>query len=788
MAQPPPTEEQILILQEKQSFRVLAAAGSGKTTTMATYVKQEVESHRLTGSQIMFITFTKFAAKQIKTKLCKIGGRALKVMCGTFHSVMFRLMCSAGIANPPSNSLYSQRFDVFIELFLENLRNCNKPLITQLSNFRLLIVDEFQDLDDEQFEFIKLFKVAVPSIRTVAIGDLAQNIYRFRGTSNEFLNTRFAKEVCPDLRTFQLTTNFRSTPAILKFVNALFAPEIKDGHILPMSAPQGVAQGKKPVYYEFAKNPEKGCGDYETHVADQLYPLLRNAKELKKSVCLIFPKMKCLSYEFIAALLRNKLKQDGFPFDLHKICKEDETCATIEFEYSDELAAEPVQCSTFHSSKGLEWDIVCVINVSDSLYYPHDGEEESEGFFAEKTNLLYVAITRAAKQLYIFANANDGGRHRHIARLWDFMQDTCDIVSWGTEQKEYEYGKNKPIAVTQLIKKFPQHKEIFARAIKCSENIPCIVREGVDISLPRVYEEMKERNRELALGSYIDWKLKQIFCTGESKTIQEIFLELRTSLPKENWFHRNESIDSSEMLLFKISLYFLNTDVEEKRTSLKSYLGAVRWIARYTGKMFAMAKQIVSIWKDTDTLLTTAMKKPTKSIRDEYIISQAHNFYIKGLTGEIDALFAPENSYQGLPIGFEEFVGELIEPGEDTLRNLLKTIGCPTDKILGDLHLESESLILGEADMVIPDELLIEIKCGTSRTSAELRDVGNCKHLLQVLSYVALGRHGALPMNVKKACLVNPMTGAWEIYDLEKWSTEDSAEFMACLEELKTCA
>jgi len=32
---------------------------------------------------------------------------------------------------------------------------------------------------------------------------------------------------------------------------------------------------------------------------------------------------------------------------------------------------------------------------------------------------------------------------------------------------------------------------------------------------------------------------------------------------------------------------------------------------------------------------------------------------------------------------------------------------------------------------------------------------------------------------------VNPLTGAWERYDLSSWTMEQSLEFMACLEELR---
>ena len=774
-------QEEILAIKDT-SFRVLAAAGSGKTTTMTLYVKGRVEAG-ISEKDIMFITFTRFAAKQIKDKVKKIMGGCSRIFFGTFHSVIFKILYKTPYVQVDNENLFSQRFDEYLKLFMQLLRDRKEGIVQQLESMKILIVDEFQDLDEVQFEFLSLMKGLIPTLQIIAIGDLAQNIYRFRGTSNEFLRTLLARDICPDLLTLRLTTNFRSTPSILKFVNALFAPEIADGHILPMNAPDGVKEGIKPDYFEFAKNPEAGKGDYEDSVSDTLYGILKSAKNKGHSVCIIFPKIKGSSYEYITALLRDKLVGDEFPFDLHKIAKEDETCTTVEFNY-DHLEKHPVQASTFHSSKGLEWDYVCVVNVSDSMCLPMGDEEESEAFHMEKTNLLYVALTRAAKRLYIFGNANDGGRHRHITRLWDKLHEVCNVVIWGKESKEYEFGQRKAIGVVDLIRRLPQHRDLYKRIMKCCENIPAENQEGSSFPLPEIYQQMKLRNRELALGTFLDWKLKQEICTGESRALQDIFLELISMVDSFKWFHKDDVREDNEILLAKLHIFFLNMEVDHKR-SLKAYLGAARWIAKHNGGVWRLVKNLRDHWRDVERKILRAMKKEKKNLRDEYIISQAASFFVRGLVGEIDAVTQPIGSYQGLPDGFDDFVEGLITPAVVIMKKLLQEVGLADAPVLGDVHVESASLIVGEADMVVMNELLIEIKCGGAKSAADLRDIGNCKHLLQVLAYVTLGRHGVLPMPVKKACLVNPMTGAWEIYDIDKWSLEDSSEFMVCLEKLK---
>jgi superfamily I DNA/RNA helicase len=282
-----PTAEQQAILDDtRHSLRILAAAGSGKTTTMAQKVRDEISSGRCTAEEICFATFTRFAADQIRSRVKKVIGHDVNILCGTLHSIISKLERRAGLSSINIDDLYSARMEVWVSNFMLTLRKRNDKLVKILKTFKVLIVDEFQDLDETQFEFVSLFKQINPALRVMGIGDLAQNIYRFRGTSNEFLRTRLSAEVCEHLKTFELTTNFRSTKSILNVVNTLFTEEIRDKHILPMVAGPAAPEGKKPCYYEFAINPGKGIGEYEELVAETLYPILVKAKKEAKPTLL----------------------------------------------------------------------------------------------------------------------------------------------------------------------------------------------------------------------------------------------------------------------------------------------------------------------------------------------------------------------------------------------------------------------------------------------------------------------------------------------------------------------
>src|SRR6185312_15781914 len=68
----------------------------------------------------------------------------------------------------------------------------NPPLRdTFRSKFRLVLVDEFQDVDPAQFELLRLLAPPESNPRLVVVGDPDQSIYGFRGTVPRLLSHDF---------------------------------------------------------------------------------------------------------------------------------------------------------------------------------------------------------------------------------------------------------------------------------------------------------------------------------------------------------------------------------------------------------------------------------------------------------------------------------------------------------------------------------------------------------------------------------------------------------------------
>ena len=105
--------------------------------------------------------------------------------------------------------------------------------------FATVMIDEFQDTDLLQVEIVKRFcDEALSTLTTV--GDAQQSIYGFRGADLEVYREVRAQMAACGSREVELTTNFRSHPDILRFVETIFSkPEFFGTEFLKVEAGRG---------------------------------------------------------------------------------------------------------------------------------------------------------------------------------------------------------------------------------------------------------------------------------------------------------------------------------------------------------------------------------------------------------------------------------------------------------------------------------------------------------------------------------------------------------------------
>ena len=69
---------------------VLAGPGSGKTLTIVNRIKYLIEEYKVRPEEILVVTFTRFAAAEMKTRLAAMMGKKnIPVTAGTFHGIFF---------------------------------------------------------------------------------------------------------------------------------------------------------------------------------------------------------------------------------------------------------------------------------------------------------------------------------------------------------------------------------------------------------------------------------------------------------------------------------------------------------------------------------------------------------------------------------------------------------------------------------------------------------------------------------------------------------------------------
>ena len=112
-------------------------------------------------------------------------------------------------------------------LHTRNLLRDNESVRKRVAaGIRLLMVDEFQDTDPVQAEVVRsLCGTALTQGKLFMVGDRKQSIYRFRRADPTVFST-MSNEI-PASGRLPLNVNFRSQPAVLNFVNHLFAPAME---------------------------------------------------------------------------------------------------------------------------------------------------------------------------------------------------------------------------------------------------------------------------------------------------------------------------------------------------------------------------------------------------------------------------------------------------------------------------------------------------------------------------------------------------------------------------------
>lgn len=201
-----PTQLKIINDNETKHIAVAAGPGSGKTRVLVHKLASLLLMEDVKHEQLLMITFSRAAATEFKKRLLKlIGNAANYIEIKTFHSYCFDLLGKVGSLEKSSE---------IVKNTIQKIKN-NEVEASRITK-TVLVIDEAQDMDKDEFELISVLMEQNEEMRVIAVGDDDQNIYEFRGASSkyleQFINVNNAVK-------HELIENYRSKNNLVDFTN-----------------------------------------------------------------------------------------------------------------------------------------------------------------------------------------------------------------------------------------------------------------------------------------------------------------------------------------------------------------------------------------------------------------------------------------------------------------------------------------------------------------------------------------------------------------------------------------
>ncbi|QEE12456.1 ATP-dependent helicase [Bartonella krasnovii] len=293
-------EQQQAVMNTEGPLLVLAGAGTGKTRVLTTRISHILRSGLASPQQILAVTFTNKAAREMKTRIGELIGEIVEGMpwLGTFHSTgakilrrhaelvdlkrNFTILNSDDVLRLLKQLIQAEGLDdkrwparnlaMMIDSWknqglspehisksdahsfgngmgrnlyysyqnrLKDLNACdfgdlllhsisifqhNPDILREYhSQFRYILVDEYQDTNTAQYLWLRLLAQHPQgqNVNLCCVGDDDQSIYGWRGAKVENI-LRFEKDF-PSSQIIRLERNYRSTSHILKAASHLIA-------------------------------------------------------------------------------------------------------------------------------------------------------------------------------------------------------------------------------------------------------------------------------------------------------------------------------------------------------------------------------------------------------------------------------------------------------------------------------------------------------------------------------------------------------------------------------------
>ena len=350
-------EQQYIIthVENGKNVQVDACAGSGKSTTILSAAKA------MPKKSFLLITYNKSLRKEMKEKIAELDLKNITVH--TYHSLAV--------------AVYNE--EAYVDKVMRLLISHNSPLKVVQKGYDIVVLDEVQDMTFLYYRLIiKYIKDVGQKIQLMVLGDFMQGLYEFKGADIRFLT--FATEIwnlfgmlrTPEFEKCQLKTSYRITNQMADFVNETMLQEKR----------LNACKEGEPVCYIRRKIHE-----LQWIVVNTIEDLISNHGVKPCDIFVLGGSVKGPNSNI--RKIENSLVEAGIP------------CHVPMMENSDNIDEEVIRgkvvFSTFHTSKGRQRPYVFVVGF-DHSYFTINARTLDP---TRCPNTLYVATTRASKQLYL---------------------------------------------------------------------------------------------------------------------------------------------------------------------------------------------------------------------------------------------------------------------------------------------------------------------------------------------------------------------------------------------------
>lgn len=275
--------------------------------------------------------------------------------------------------------------------------------------FKWILIDEYQDFSKLFFSLIQAIRNRNPSVHLFCVGDSWQAINRFAGAETKYFDEFEA--YFPDCNIKNITTNYRSYNQIIERSNNFMA---KCGYKeLPAKAFNYKEHKQVEIHAINKTFVNQNSEENEIYYKQFIEPKGPIFYKKISYLCLLVELINGHREKKILILTRNNKL---FGLENYWIIDKLKRVLINKYIYRNfEEVEKHISISTMHSSKGMQSDVVIILDVIHGVIpmYHQDADlfqifgETYSTIIGDQQKLFYVAVTRAKEKLYIVTKEGD---------------------------------------------------------------------------------------------------------------------------------------------------------------------------------------------------------------------------------------------------------------------------------------------------------------------------------------------------------------------------------------------